>query len=205
MEFDYNTQRKGLVLPEYGRNLQNMVDHIKTLETKEERNKAAKALIGVMGNLNPHLRDVTDFKHKLWDHLFIMADFELDVDCPYPIVSRNILSIKPNILPYKPQNLKFKHYGRIIQDMIKQAVELEPGDEREALIYLIANNMKKNYTSWNKDAVIDEEIFKDLEIISNGLIKPDRNMKLADIKESKPQQQQQQSKYKKPAKRKGRR
>ncbi|MBN2682997.1 MAG: DUF4290 domain-containing protein [Bacteroidales bacterium] len=200
---DYNTQRKQLVLPEYGRNLQNMVDHIKTLETKEERNKAAKSLIGVMGNLNPHLRDVSDFKHKLWDHLFIMADFDLDVDCPYPIITRHTLTQKPKRLPYKPHNLKYKHYGRIIQDMIQEAILLEPGDEKEALIMLIANHMKKNYITWNKDAIIDEEIYKDVEEMSKGLLIPDRSNKLAEIREPRPQQQQ--NYPKKSIKKKGRR
>lgn len=127
---DYNTQRKKLALPEYGRHIQQMVDYITGIEDGDERNRLAKALIGVMGNLNPHLRDINDFKHKLWDHLFIMSDFKLDIDSPYPIPSKEEYQEKPKQIPYPKNPIKYKHYGRVIELMIEKAIEMEEGTEK---------------------------------------------------------------------------
>ncbi|HNV53415.1 MAG TPA: DUF4290 domain-containing protein, partial [Tenuifilaceae bacterium] len=154
---DYNTQRKKLVLPEYGRHIQQMVDYIAGIEDRDERNRLAKALIGIMGNLNPHLRDINDFKHKLWDHLFIMSDFKLDIDSPYPIPSLEEYMEKPQQIPYPNNPIKYKHYGRVIELMIEKAIEMEEGQEKDALKQLIANQMKKANIAWNKDSVIDED------------------------------------------------
>ncbi|HPV57222.1 MAG TPA: DUF4290 domain-containing protein, partial [Tenuifilaceae bacterium] len=148
---DYNTQRKKLVLPEYGRHIQQMVDYIAGIEDRDERNRLAKALIGIMGNLNPHLRDINDFKHKLWDHLFIMSDFKLDIDSPYPIPSLEEYMEKPQQIPYPNNPIKYKHYGRVIELMIEKAIEMEEGQEKDALKQLIANQMKKANIAWNKD------------------------------------------------------
>jgi len=167
---EYNTSRKKLVLPEYGRNIQRMVDLTKAETDKEKRNAMAQAIIAIMGNMNPHLRDIVDFKHKLWDHLAIMADFELDIDSPYPEPEIETLQEKPEIVPYKKNDTKFKHYGKTIEKMVDVAVEMEEGEMKEILIQLVANHMKKSYLTWNKEAVEDQQIFKDLKIISKGKI-----------------------------------
>jgi len=145
MTYDYNSSRKKLILPEYGRNIQKMVNHIKTIEDRDERNKAAKTVIGVMGNLNPHLRDVNDFKHKLWDHLAIIADFDLDIDTPYEWPEPESLQSKPEKVPYHQHRIKKKHYGRSIVLMIDKAVALEAGEEKDDLVKMIAYHMKKSY------------------------------------------------------------
>ena len=167
---EYNSQRSHLIIPEYGRHLQKLIDQATAIEDREERNKAAKYIISVMGSLNPHLRDVLDFQHKLWDQLFIMSDFKLDVDSPYPKLSREVLQLKPDRLDY-PQNFpKYRFYGNNIKYMIDVANKWESGELKDALIKVIANHMKKSYLSWNKDTVKDEVIFEHLLELSNGKI-----------------------------------
>jgi hypothetical protein len=170
MDYDYNTSRKKMDLPEYGRNVQKMVDHIKTIEDREERNKAARTIISIMGNLNPHLRDIADFKHKLWDHLAIISNFELDIDSPYETIERVKLLEKPNQLKYNQGGIRYKHYGKYMEQMIAKAVEMEEGEEKEALIRMLANHMKKSYLTWNREVVNDEHIFLDLKELSKGKI-----------------------------------
>jgi hypothetical protein len=167
---EYNAERSHLIIPEYGRHLQKLIDLATEIEDKEERNKAAKYIIDVMGTLNPHLRDVPDFQHKLWDQLFIMSDFKLDVDSPYPIPSREVLNQKPERLSY-PQNFpKYRFYGNNIKYMIDVANKWEEGELKNALIIVIANHMKKCYLSWNKDTVEDKIIFNHLFELSGGKI-----------------------------------
>lgn len=167
---EYNTEREHLIIPEYGRHLQKMINHAKTLESKEERNKVAKGIIDVMGNLQPHLRDVADFQHKLWDQLFIIADFELDVDSPYEKPSKEELQAGPEPLEY-PQNFpKYRFYGNNIKTMIDVAKTWDKGEMREALEYTIANHMKKCFLNWNKDTVEDAVIFEHLFELSDGEI-----------------------------------
>ncbi len=167
---EYNTERPHLIIPEYGRHFQKMVDHAVSIEDPVERNNIANAIISVMGNLQPHLRDVPDFQHKLWDQLFIMSDFKLDVESPFPITSKEILRQRPEPLEY-PQNFpKYRFYGNNIKRMIDVAVEWEKGDKRSGLEYAIANHMKKCYLNWNKDVVDDSAIFKHLFELSNGEI-----------------------------------
>ena len=167
---EYNSQRSHLIIPEYGRHLQKLIDQATAIEDREERNKAAKYIISVMGSLNPHLRDVLDFQHKLWDQLFIMSDFKLDVDSPYPIPSKDILTQKPDRLKY-PQNFpKYRFYGNNIKYMIDVANSWEESDLKNALVLVIANHMKKSYLSWNKDTVTDEIIFQHLFELSDGKI-----------------------------------
>ncbi|WP_346857145.1 DUF4290 domain-containing protein [uncultured Draconibacterium sp.] len=197
---DYNSNRKKLALPEYGRNIQNMVDYLMTIEDRDKRNKSAQTVIDVMGNLYPYLRDVAEFKHKLWDHLAIMSDFELDIDYPYDLPSREILTAKPNRVPYNQHFIRWKHYGRTMELMIEKALEYE-GEEREIMIEQLANHMKKSYLAWNKDAVEDQKIFTDLEILSEGRLKVNEDMQLADSKmligkKKKPQQNKQNKKKK---------
>jgi hypothetical protein len=167
---EYNTERSHLIIPEYGRHFQKMVDHAVSIEDPVERNKVAQAIISVMGNLQPHLRDVPDFQHKLWDQLFIMSDFKLDVESPFPITSKEILRQRPEALEY-PQNFpKYRFYGNNLKRMVDVAVEWEKGDKRSGLEYAIANHMKKCYLNWNKDVVDDSAIFKHLFELSDGRI-----------------------------------
>ncbi|TVR41441.1 MAG: DUF4290 domain-containing protein [Bacteroidia bacterium] len=175
---EYNTSRSKMNISEYGRNIQKMIEYIMSVEDKEKRNQLARATINVMGQLNPHLRDVNDFKHKLWDHLFIMSDFKLDVDSPYPVPSPETLSRKPETLDYSSNNVTFKHYGRHIERIIEKACELEDGHMKDVLINLIANHLKKSYLTWNRDAVTDEEIAKHLEILSAGKLSLQKDVKL---------------------------
>ena len=167
---EYNTEREHLIIPEYGRHLQKMINHVKTLENKEERNKVAKAIISVMGNLQPHLRDVPDFQHKLWDQLFIMADFDLDVDSPYDKPSREELYSRPETLKYPQNHPKYRFYGNNIKTMIDVANTWDEGELKEALVYTIANHMKKCFLNWNKDTVEDSVIFNHLFELSGGKI-----------------------------------
>ncbi len=167
---EYNAERPHLIIPEYGRHLQKLIDQATEIEDREERNKTAKYIISVMGTLNPHLRDVPDFQHKLWDQLFIMSDFKLDVDSPYPIPSRDVLNQKPDRLDY-PQNFpKYRFYGNNIKYMIDVANKWEDGELKNALIIVIANHMKKSYLSWNKETVEDTVIFEHLFELSDGKI-----------------------------------
>lgn len=167
---EYNAERSHLIIPEYGRHLQKLIDQATEIEDREERNKAAKYIIQVMGSLNPHLRDVPDFQHKLWDQLFIMSDFRIDVESPYPIPSREVLQLKPDVLQY-PQNFpKYRFYGNNIKYMIDVANNWEEGELKSALIKVIANHMKKSYLSWNKDTVKDDVIFEHLFELSDGKI-----------------------------------
>jgi hypothetical protein len=165
---EYNAERSHLIIPEYGRHLQKLIDQATAIEDREERNKAAKYIIQVMGSLNPHLRDVPDFQHKLWDQIFIMSDFRLDVDSPYPIPTREVINLKPDRLPYPQKNPKYRFYGNNIKYMIDVADSWEEGEMKSALIKVIANHMKKSYLSWNKDTVKDDVIFEHLLELSEG-------------------------------------
>ena len=169
-DLEYNTEREHLIIPEYGRHMQKMINYAKTRETKEERNKVAKGIIAVMGNMQPHLRDVPDFQHKLWDQLFIMSNFELDADSPYEIPTKEIYEERPEILEY-PQNFpKYRFYGNNIKTMIDVANTWEEGELKEALLYTIANHMKKCFLNWNKDKVEDDVIYDHLFELSGGKI-----------------------------------
>jgi hypothetical protein len=168
----YNTQKKKLIIPEYGRHIHQMIDQAVALKDKEKRDKMAKAIIGVMGNLNPHLRDVPDFKHKLWAQLFIMSDFKLDVDSPFDKPSKEVYEKrKPNKLDY-PQNYpKYRFYGNNIKRMIDFTIEWDNFDLKEKLILTIANHMKKCFLNWNKEAVDDQVILDHLLDLSDGKLK----------------------------------
>ena len=174
---EYNTIREELIIPEYGRHIQKMINYASSRETKEERNKLANSIISVMGNLQPHLRDVPDFQHKLWDQLFIMSDFKLDADSPFEKPSKEILNTKPEPLSY-PQNFpKYRFYGNNIKIMIDEAVKWDAGEMKDALILTIANHMKKCFLNWNKDSVKDQIIFDHLYELS------ETNIDIRDSKE----------------------
>ena len=167
---EYNTIREELIIPEYGRHIQKMINYASSRESKEERNKLANSIISVMGNLQPHLRDVPDFQHKLWDQLFIMSDFKLDADSPFEKPSKEVLNAKPDPLSY-PQNFpKYRFYGNNIKIMIDEAVKWDAGEMKEALVLTIANHMKKCFLNWNKDSVKDQVIFDHLYELSDSKI-----------------------------------
>ena len=178
----YNTQKKKLIIPEYGRHIHEMIDQAVSLKDREKRNEMAKAIIGVMGNLNPHLRDVPDFQHKLWAQLFIMSDFELDVESPYERPLKDAYEKrKPNKLDY-PQNYpKYKFYGNNIKLMIDFAITWDNTDLKGKLILTIANHMKKCFLNWNKDTVEDKVILDHLTEMSDGKLKvSDEDLPLTD-------------------------
>ena len=167
---EYNTQRKKMELPEYGRSVQNMVDHALTIEDREERQCCANTIVNIMGGMFPHLRDVPDFKHKLWDHLAIMSDFKLDIDYPFEIVKPENLEMKPSAIAYPNGNIRYRHYGRFLEGMVQKAAEIEDEDEKKQLIKMLAIQMKKSLGNWNKEGVEDQKIVDDLREYSKGAI-----------------------------------
>lgn len=178
----YNTQKKKLVLPEYGRNIQEMVDHCLVIKDREERKKCAYAVVEIMGNMFPHLRDVNDFKHILWDHLAIMSDFKLDIDFPYEVVKEEDLNTHPDKLSYSRPTMKYRHYGKLLEKMIVIAADMEEGEKKDFLITQLTTQMKKSYMQWNKD-VDDEKILSDLFELSGGKIELDQeNYAIADVR-----------------------
>jgi hypothetical protein len=168
---EYNSTRDMMLIPEYGRNVQRMIRYCCTIEDREKRTKNAKFIVNVMGLLNPAVKESGDYKHKLWDHLFIISDFKLDVDAPYPPPPPLSLSTKPEHLSYHDKEIDFKHYGKNIALMIEKALEYPEGAERDALVTAIANHMKKSYLNWNRESVNDELIEKHLDILSKGNLK----------------------------------
>jgi len=168
----YNTQLKKLALPEYGRNIQNMVDHCVGIKDPEERKKCAYTVIDIMGSMFPHLRDVNNFKHILWDHLAIMSDFKLDIEYPYEVITREELNTPPGHLDYSRPTMQYRHYGKIMERMIKIAANMEADEKKNYLVKLLLSQMKRSYSQWNKEAD-DQKIFHDLYALSEGKIKID--------------------------------
>lgn len=187
MNFDYNTTRSKLVLPEYGRNLQMMVDYMMGIEDKEERSRAAHSIIAIMGNLNPLLKE-NDMRGKLWDHLAIMTNFNLDVDTPFKILTENELKTSPNKVPYNSNHIRFKHYGRNVELFIKQAIEMDDGEEKNLFIEMLANHMKKLYLTHNRDNVADAQILSDLNDLAEGKLTIPADIKLMETREFIPRQ-----------------
>jgi len=165
---DYPTLQGQLIMPEYGRNIQQMIEHALTIEDRDERARCVKTVINIMGNMFPYLRDVNDFKHKLWDHVAIMSQFKLDIDYPFEIVNAENLYTQPENIPYKNSRIRYMHYGRTIEQMIEKVSEYQEGEEKKELIRLIANQMKKCFLTWNKEIVDNRKIFDDLRELSNG-------------------------------------
>lgn len=165
---EYNTTRGMLMLPEYGRNVQNMIMHAMDLRDRDERNRAAQAIIEVMGQLNPHLRDVDDYRHKLWTHLFVMSDFALDVDSPYEIPERESLVERPKIMGYPTSKIRFGHYGQYTQKILELSTEVTDPDEREYLKSSMSNFMKYQYLAYNNAAVENNVIANQLKELSKG-------------------------------------
>jgi len=165
---EYNTGRSHLVMKEYGRHIQKMVEHLLTIEDKEERQRNAYAVIELMGFLNPHLKNVEDFRHKLWDHLFLISDFALEVDSPYPIPTKETLKAKPEVLAYPKKYPKFNHLGKNIEVVIDKALKEENPDKRQGFANAIAYYMKLTYSNWHKELVHDDNIQTELSAITKG-------------------------------------
>lgn len=165
---EYNTTRGPLILPEYGRNVQNMIAYVMEVADREERNRAAQAIIEVMGQLNPHLRDVDDYRHKLWTHLFVMSDFKLDVDSPYEKPKPEVLAERPDIMEYPKSKIRFGHYGQHTQRILESAKDVTDEKEKEFLKNTMANFMKKQFLAYNNDAVENNVIADQLKELSKG-------------------------------------
>lgn len=174
----YNTERVTLHIPEYGRNVQKMVDYLKTIEDREKRNEQARAIIKVMEILNPAVHLQENYEQKLWDHLYIIADFDLDVDAPYPMPARDIMHRRPQPVPIDKKPLRASHYGRNIENMIDLVARKEDGEQKTSMIRTLAIYMRQQYLIWNKDTVSDETIFQDIEKLSDYRIKVPEGLQL---------------------------
>ena len=169
----YNTQRSKLPMPEYGRGIQNMVEHALSIPDRQERQRCANTIVTIMGNMFPHLRDVFDFKHKLWDHLAIMADFKLDIDYPYDVIQESQIKAKPTPLPYPNKKIRYRHYGFLLETLLKKLEQMPEGQERDLLTEMVANQMKRSLGNWNKDGMDDEKIASDLAAYTHGVVRLD--------------------------------
>ncbi len=175
---EYNTDREELKIPEYGRNVQKMVDYALTIDDRVKRTAYANLIVTAMYNVNPDAKTIVDFKHKLWDHLYIISDYKLDVDSPYPMPSRQEAMQPPQPLEYKNSDIKYGPYGKVLENMIEKVIEMEEGQEKKVLIGLIAQQLKKSYLQWNRDSVEDELILKHFEELSKGQLKLHDDFKL---------------------------
>ena len=180
---EYNTEREHLIIPEYGRHVQKMIAHATNLKDKTKQQKCVNAIIAFMGQRNTHLRDIKDFTHKLWDHLFIMSDFKIDVPSPYPKPEREKLAAIPEKMSYPKQKIRFPFYGVNIEKMVAYAMQMEDGELKETMAGMIANHMKKDYICWNKAFVDDDTILKHLNQLSEGKVKTHTDFKLIDDKD----------------------
>ena len=177
---EYNSTREILVMPEYGRNIQKMIEHVMTIEDREKRSKMAQTVVDIMAQMHPKVKESGDYKQKLWDQLVIVSGYRLDVDSPYPYPERDVLKTKPQKLTYKGIPIKYKHYGRNIQKIIDEAVKFEEGPEKDALVKLIANHLKKSYLNWNRESVNDDLILKQLGLLSEDRLQVPEGFKLND-------------------------
>jgi hypothetical protein len=168
---EYNTTRGPMKISEYGRNIQNMILYIASLPDREQRNRLTSTLVNILAIMNPDMRDQVDIKHKLYDHVHLMSDFTLDIDSPYPVPPRPEEAPAPARVPYTQENIKLRPYGKYMQRMIEKAVEYEEGEEKDALVKTIANNLKKMYLNWNRDSVNDELIYEHLSLLSGKKLK----------------------------------
>lgn len=202
LDIDYNSDRSELIIPEYGRNIQRMVEYAVSIKSRELRNQVAQAIINVMGQLFPHLRDVDDYKHKLWDHIFIMSDFKLDVDSPYPLPTAQQFEEKPEVISYSKNNIKYGHYGTIIGEVLKKTVDFPEGEDKDRLIVELGNMLKRMYLVGSQSSANDEVIKKQVVELSGGKLAWKDEWSLAPSNELVPPQKQTQHsrKRKKPQK-----
>ena len=181
---EYPTLQGKLIMPEYGRNIQQMITHALTIDDREERTRCVNTIINITGNLFPYLRDVNDFKHKLWDHVAIMSDFKLDIDYPYEILKQENLYSRPETIPYKNSRIRYMHYGRNLEEMIERVATYPEGELKNEIIRMIANQMKKCFLTWNKEVVDDRKIFDDLREMSKGKVDlSEENFKLVESRD----------------------
>ncbi len=180
---EYNTQREQLKISDYGRNVVKMIDYAKRLDNREERNKMANVIIDVMAQLNPKIKERTDYKHILWDHLMMMANYDLDVDCPYDITREESENIHPHRLALHDLGIRYRHYGRALEDMIRAVADMPAGEERDLLTAQIAQTMKRQYLQWNRDTVDDALITDQLAELSGGRLQLPADFQYTDTKE----------------------
>ena len=180
---EYNTQREKIQITDYGRNIYKLIDKAKVIENREQRNAMANVIINVMAQVNPSVKNDVDYKHKLWDHLMLMSNYELDVDCPYPISRDNNIDFTPRPLKYKNHRIQYKHYGKVLEDLIEKITDYPEGEEKNVLIELIAHQMKKSYLIWNRDTVSDELILEQFEQLTHGKLKLKDDFQLKSSKE----------------------
>jgi len=194
---EYNTEREKIVISEYGRNIQLMIRHLMDIEDRRQRTEAAYFVINVMAQMNPQVKESNDYSHKLWDHLHIIANYELDVDGPFPKPTPEMQQKKPEHIGYQKNNIRYGHYGQYVYDVVKKVKEMEDGPKKQAILVNIANQMKRDYLNWNRDTVNDLLILDDLYKISEGAITLPMDTKLTptfEILNKVPQQQQPQKK-----------
>lgn len=180
---EYNTQRPNMIIPEYGRNIQNMIQSLQTIEDREKRTRSAHFIVGVMAQMNPQVKESADYLHKLWDHLYIISNFKLDVDCPYEPPLPEVYRHRPKHTGYKKNNIPYGHYGHYVSELIMKAVMYDDGEEKDAFVVCIANYMKKQYLNWNRDTVSDEVIALNLHELSGKRLQLPENAKLASVNE----------------------
>ena len=196
---EYNTEREKIVISEYGRNIQVMIRHLMDIEDRKQRTEAAYFIVNVMAQMNPQVKESNDYMHKLWDHLHIIANYELDVDGPYPKPTPEMQKQKPEHVGYQKNNIRYGHYGQYIYDVVKKVKEMEDGPKKQAILINIANQMKRDYLNWNRDTVNDLLILDDLYKISGEEIALPMDTKLIptnEILNKQPQQNQNQKKKK---------
>ncbi|MFM2224234.1 MAG: hypothetical protein RJA07_436 [Bacteroidota bacterium] len=179
----YNSQRGEIIIREYGRHIQKMVDIITAIEDREKRNHYAKYAIEMMGMLFPHLKNVEDFRHKLWDHLFIMSDFKLDVDSPYPTPTPDTVVAKPKRLKYPKHKVEFRHYGHNVEILIEKALKETDTEKQKEFAQGIATVMKMTYRNWNSDDVNDDTIKDDLRMMSGGVLALNEDQRIANMQQ----------------------
>lgn len=169
---EYNSQREHLCISDYGRNVVKLIQYAKTIEDREQRSKVAEAIVSVMGQVNPQAKDSVEYRHKLWDHLMMMADWDLDVDTPFPITRPEEDRLRPQPLHYKDNKMRYRHYGANLEKMIQQVAEMPEGEEREVLAAQIAHTMKREYLTWNSDTVEDTLIVDQMAEMSDNRLQP---------------------------------
>ncbi|MDY5969527.1 MAG: DUF4290 domain-containing protein [Bacteroidales bacterium] len=195
---EYNTKRERLTFYDYGRSVYKMIQYAKSISNREERNAAARNIIATMAIVNPSVKNDAEYEHKLWDHLMIWSNYELDVDCPYPMERSNVnMRFEPNKLQHKDNHIRFRHYGKLMESLVKKAGDMLEGDERNYMIKLIANLMMKDYHEWNHDSVPLDILSKQLCDMSDGKLSLPPDMEFATLKMDQPMPHLQKKKDKK--------
>ena len=180
---EYNTQRTQLKITDYGRNVAKLIEYCKSLDDRDERNKMAATIIDVMAHVNPKVKERAEYRHILWDHLMLLADYELDVDCPYPVDREENVHFKPHTLQRREGGIRYRHYGRALEDMVKAVAEMEDSKERQQIVGQIAHTMKRQYLQWNRDTVDDQLIAEQLSELSDGRLTLPADFQFRDTKE----------------------